>query len=357
MCFRILFLQVLMIGAFPGCGRVEVSDSSTVGYSEDVEEYFELQRTLLPYHSSVEISHLFPISNNSSQVMNFVLESKSCGCLSYLPKQFAIQPNSNASVLIKGHLTGSRSQSYFDYFATYRNSGTRRLIRCRLGVWVAPAIEVLENRDFDGRVLWARPGKVESSVSVVFRSDGKRSLDSCLGEVLIGRESEDILSNFDLSSISVNEQSGFLQRSGLLRFPVGESGVTDNRDADLTLRLSMDELVDSRSLIVKTRAGSRCVPTGLFFRNGVAGQKFVVVESDKPVTIEGCHGICAGLDVEWVCLTENLHRVTVSYDGSDFESETVSVRLGITRARDDDVDKDLEIPAHFIKSSTNSMQK
>jgi len=132
MCSKLFVFFLVSIVACFGCG-IENNANQIVEKSEnELTESFQVKKRLIPFGTRVEINHSFSISNSSDEVAEYILESKSCGCLSYLPKSIVIPRNSDTSVEIRGSLTGSRSPSYVDYSATYRNCKSAKLVRLRL---------------------------------------------------------------------------------------------------------------------------------------------------------------------------------------------------------------------------------
>ncbi|HQX50101.1 MAG TPA: hypothetical protein PLR25_09345 [Planctomycetaceae bacterium] len=317
----------------------------------DSTELFEVKRKLLLCRTQVEVSHTFSIMNSSDTVAEYVLESKSCGCLSYLPKLIVIPENSEASIVINGKLTGAPSASYFDYSATYRNSKSGRLIRCRLGVWIAPPFEILVDDKFDGRVVWHNRGKDESALRLVFRSDSPNSLGNCSAE--IASQGRVTATATNIAPISTDRHSGFYERHCTLVFPLAATDSSNKEDRSLDLRLAVDQLTESRRLIVLARTSNRCVPSSLFFRSGVASQKVLVLKSLEPVTLEKCESLEEKLDVKWEQISPGLHKVFVGYDGCELPTGDCIVRLRLSSVHDTEV---MDIPVYSLKSSVGLYQ-
>jgi len=223
--------------------------------------------------------------------------------------------------------------------------------QCRLGVWVAPPFEILVDDVFDGRVLWHSRYKDECALRIVFRSDDSNSLRKCSAEVR--NQGSLIATTTNVSPVLPDPRSEFWERTCTLLLPLLSTDADSTEDKSRDLRLSIDQLIESRSLVVMSRKNNLCVPSSVFFRTGVPSQKVLVLKSHKPIALQKCESLDLKLEIKWESISPNLQKVFVGYDGYELPLGRHFIRLHISEL---DATEVVDVPVYFVKSSVGSVQ-
>lgn len=303
-----------------------------------------VSRNIVESGETLKVEQSFKLRNDRDVPIQFTLASKSCGCLGYLPEEVLVSARSTHDVTLKGTLTGSPSQAFNGYNASFRNETTGQVSEFYLDTWVAPRVEILPGAVCDGRVIWRTSSDQERETpcrfELMFRATERDHLKKC--GVAVRREDRFIPVRFSVGRIELNEQSGFWGRRASVEIPSRELNLTDTLRVLLSISTTIGEC--STVLAVKLRDEVRTVPASVFFRAGVAEQKIVTIRSDAPLSLGNCESSASGVRVSLTEVSEHLQKMEIRYDGSLPVAPTANIDILILEPRKGKV----SIPVYYL---------